>query len=49
MNTNFQNITHSAQRRMVEKLVDIALSKANKDREESFLKIVDVNYRSFFK
>lgn len=36
------NITHSAQRKMVEKLVDVALSKVSKDREESFLKIVDL-------
>ncbi len=32
MNTNFQNITHAAQRKMMEKLVDVALSKVSKDR-----------------
>ena len=42
MSNNFQNVTHAAQRKMVEKLVDTALSKISKDREESLLKIVDL-------
>ena len=42
MNSNIQNVTHVAQRKMVEKLVDTALSKISKDREESLLKIVDL-------
>lgn len=42
MNSGIQNVTHAAQRKMVEKLVEAALSKVNKDREESFLKIVDL-------
>lgn len=37
-----QNISHSAQRKMLDKMVNFALSKVNKDREESFLKIVDL-------
>jgi len=40
--SGIQNVTHSAQRKMVEKLVDVALSKLSKDREESFLKLVDI-------
>lgn len=42
MNGSIQNVTHAAQRKMVEKLVEAALSKVKKDREESFLKIVDL-------
>lgn len=42
MNNSIQNVTHAAQRKMVEKLVDTALSKMSKDREESLLKIVDL-------
>ena len=42
MNSNIQNLTHSAERKMVEKLIESALSKINKDREESFLKMVDL-------
>lgn len=42
MNSSIQNVTHVAQRKMVEKLVDTALSKMSKDREESLLKIVDL-------
>lgn len=42
MNSNIQNLTHQAQRKMVEKLVEAALSKVKQDREESFLKIVDL-------
>lgn len=47
MESNIQSLTHAAQRKMVEKLVDVALSKVSKDREESFLKIVDLA-ESFF-
>lgn len=42
MNTNIQNVTHAAQRKMVEKVVDVALSKVQKDREASFLQAVDL-------
>ncbi len=42
MNSSIQNVTHAAQRKMVEKLVDTALSKMSKDREESLLKLVDL-------
>lgn len=42
MNSSIQSLTHSAQRKVVEKIVDAALSKVNKDREESFLKAVDL-------
>lgn len=42
MNTSISNATHSMQRKKVEKIVDAALSKVKKDREESFLKIVDI-------
>lgn len=42
MNNNIQGLVHSAQRKMVEKVVDTALSKMECDREESFLKIVDI-------
>ena len=42
MRNDIENLTHQAQRKMVEKLVDTALSKVNNDREESFLKIVDL-------
>lgn len=42
MNNSILSVTHSAQRKLVEKAVDAALSKVNKDREESFLKIVDL-------
>lgn len=42
MNNSIQNVTHAAQRKMLEKLVDTALSKMSKDREESLLKIVDL-------
>lgn len=37
MNNGIQNITHAAQRKMVEKLADAALSKMSRDREESLL------------
>lgn len=39
---SMQNVTHSAQRKMMEKLIESVLEKVNKDREESFLKIVDL-------
>ena len=42
MNESFQNITHAAQKKAVEKLIDSALSKVKKDREDSFLKMVDL-------
>ena len=42
MNNGIQNVTHAAQRKMVEKVIDTALSKVSKDREESLLKIVDL-------
>lgn len=42
MSNNIQNLTHAAQRKVMEKLVDAALSKVQKDREESFLKAVDL-------
>ena len=42
MNSSIQNVTHATQRKMVEKLVDAALSKMSNDREESLLKIVDL-------
>lgn len=42
MNNGIQNVTHAAERKLVEKLVDTALSKISKDREESLLKIVDL-------
>lgn len=42
MNESFQNITHAAQRKAVEKLIDSALSKVKKDREDSFLKMVNL-------
>lgn len=42
MNKGIQNVTHVAQRKMAEKLVETALSKITKDREESLLKIVDL-------
>ena len=42
MNHSIENVTHSAQRKMMEKLIDTVLSKMSKDREESFLKIVDI-------
>ena len=42
MNNSIQNVTHAAQRKMVEKIIDTALSKLNGDREESFLKILDL-------
>lgn len=42
MNTDFQNLAHAAQRKMAEAIVDAALSKVTKDREASFLKIVDI-------
>lgn len=42
MHSNFQNVTHSAQRKMVEKIIETALSKLNDDREESFLKLLDL-------
>ena len=42
MSNSIQNLTHSAQRKMMEKIVDVALSKVSSDREESFLKVVDL-------
>ena len=42
MNTNFQNLAHAAQRKMAEAIVDTALTQVSKDREASFLKIVDI-------
>jgi len=35
-------MAHAAQRKMVEKIIDTALTKVNKDREESLLKAVDL-------
>jgi len=37
-----QGMAHAAQRKMVEKIIDTALTKVNKDREESLLKVVDL-------
>lgn len=42
MSNSIQNLTHSAQRKMVGKIVDTALTKIHNDREESFLKILDL-------
>lgn len=42
MANRIENITHTAQRKMVSKLIDTALSRVNKDREESLLKMVDL-------
>lgn len=42
MNNNIQNLTHQAQRKLVERLVDATLSKMKGNREENFLKIVDL-------
>jgi len=42
MGNTFQNATHSMQRKMAEKIVEGILSKIDKNREESFLKIVDL-------
>ena len=42
MSNGIQNVTHAAERKLVEKLVDTALSKMSKDREESLLKLVDL-------
>ena len=42
MNESFQNITHAAQRKAVEKLIDSALSKVKKDREDSFLQMLNL-------
>ena len=36
------NATHAAQRKMVEKVVDVALSRVKNNRQESFLKIADI-------
>lgn len=47
MGNSIQNLTHSAQRKAVEKIVDVALSKVSKDREESLLKVVDLT-ESFY-
>lgn len=42
MANRIEHITHGAQRKMVSKLIDTALSRVNKDREESLLKMVDL-------
>jgi len=42
MSNGIQNVTHAAQRKMVEKIMDTALSKISSEREESFLKILDL-------
>ncbi|MGN0298129.1 MAG: radical SAM protein [Lachnospiraceae bacterium] len=42
MSNTIQNVTHAMQRKMIEKLVDSILSTMNKDREECFLKLVDL-------
>lgn len=42
MEKSINSMSHSMQRKLVSTLVDGALSKLSKDREESFLKIVDM-------
>lgn len=42
MGNNIQNLTHSAQRKAVGKVVDVVLNKVSKDRQEGFLKMVDL-------
>ena len=42
MSNSIVNATRSAQRKMMEKIMDAALSKVSRDREESFLKLVDL-------
>ena len=42
MNTTFQSISHSVQRKTVSAILDLVLNKIDKDREKGFLQIVDV-------
>ncbi|MDD6615720.1 MAG: radical SAM protein [Lachnospiraceae bacterium] len=42
MNTTFQSISHSVQRKTVSTILDLILNKIDKDREKGFLQIVDV-------
>ena len=41
MANGIQNLTHAAQRKMAEKLIDTVLSKVTKDREAGLLQLVD--------
>lgn len=42
MGNNIQNLTHSAQRKVFEKIVDVVLGRVSRDRQESFLKLLDL-------
>lgn len=42
MNTTFQTISHSVQRKTVSAIIDLVLNKIDKDREKGFLQMVDV-------
>lgn len=44
---SFQNMTHAAERKMVEKVVEKALSKLQKDRTESLLEIVNLTEKFY--
>lgn len=41
MENVFTNLTHAAQRKVAEKIIDMALNKVRKDREEGMLQILD--------
>ena len=47
MANNFQNLTHSAERKMVEKLIESILTKLQDNKEESLLKLLDLG-KSFY-
>lgn len=41
MESTITNLTHFAQRKAAEKIIDVTLNKIHRDREEGLLKIVD--------
>ena len=42
MNTSLDNLTHKMQRAALGKIVDVALSRAEQDREKTMTQLVDV-------
>ena len=43
MNTSLDNLTHKMQRAALGKIVDVALSRAEQDREKTMNQLVDLS------
>ena len=46
MNTSLENLTHKMQRAALGKIVDVALSRAEQDREKTMNQLVDAAKQS---